>query len=50
MEPGYFDHMKKTEWWVKEWQSALGCDYDPTVYIRKIRPGSDGDFNKLSRI
>jgi plasmid rolling circle replication initiator protein Rep len=46
MEPGYFDNMKKTEWWVKEWQSALGCDYGPTVYIRKIRPGSDGDFNK----
>ena len=46
MEPGYFDHMKKTEWWVKEQQSALGCDYDPRVYIRKIRPGSDGDFNK----
>jgi plasmid rolling circle replication initiator protein Rep len=46
MEPGYFDNMKKTEWWVKEWQSALGCDYGPTVYIKKIRPGSDGDFNK----
>ena len=46
MEPSYFDDMKKTEWWVKEWQSALGCDYGPTVHIKKIRPGSDGDFNK----
>jgi hypothetical protein len=46
MEPGYFDPMKKTEWWVKEWQSDLGCDCGPTVYIRKIRPGSDKDFNK----
>jgi plasmid rolling circle replication initiator protein Rep len=23
MEPGYFDNMKKTEWWVKEWQSHI---------------------------
>ena len=46
MGPGYFDNMKKTEWWVKEWQSALDCDYGPTIYIRKIHPGNDGDFNK----
>lgn len=47
MEPGYFENnLKKTEWWSSEWQSAIRCDYGPTVFIRKIRAGNDGDFSK----
>lgn len=47
MEPGYFENnLKKTEWWVQEWQSALRCDYGPTVFIRRVRAGADGDFCK----
>lgn len=47
MEEDYFTRsFKKTEWFSTEWRSALKVDYNPIVHIRKIRAGSDGDFNK----
>jgi hypothetical protein len=47
MKDGYFtDDFKDKLWWVNEWQSALGCDYAPSVSLRKVKPDKDQDFAK----